>query len=321
MVNEQKKVLITGGNGFIGAHLGSKLLDSGHIVHLLDLHKEISGTALSLNLQTKPGCTYFQGDVSSPLTFSSLDHDYTHIVHAAAILGIKKVCDEGLLTLRVNITGTENCLCFSSRQAQLERFLSFSTSEIYGRLSVDSRETDDAAIPSEGHRWCYAASKLAAEQLTKAYGREFDIPFTIVRPFNVYGSGRLGDNAFSTLVKSAYAGETIVLSGNGSQSRAWCHISDIVDGLMSCLFSSESEGEIFNLGNPDECMSMLQLANLICSIMNRDVPIHLSGSVEPDVETRSPNITKARTMLGFNPKVSLREGIERFISSLSKTDS
>jgi nucleoside-diphosphate-sugar epimerase len=309
-----KSILITGGNGFVAGHLADVLARAGNFVDLFDIAPNLSGTARSLNLHRNENIRYISGDVLEPNCFSALEKHYDYVVHAAAILGIKRVCEESILTLDVNIMGTRNCLNYCSGLRGLKRVLMFSTSEVYGPSALAANEDQDLVVAEHGMRWCYAVSKLATEQLTKAYHMEFGVPYVIVRPFNVYGPYREGSNAVSSFVKNAQKRQPIVLSDCGEQKRAWCYIDDFVDGLIRCLAMQEACNQTFNIGNSSELYSIRELAELVCQIVGvTDGEIRSSGSVEPDVKERSPNIEKAKRLLGFNPSVSLEQGLRATI--------
>lgn len=306
----KSRILIVGGNGFIGASLAEALLSLDNKVDILDIARSLSGAAVTLGLGGREGLRYFQGDVRDRTAFSQLPGNYDYVVHAAAILGIKKVCVEPIQTLAVNIDGTAHCLNYCLTLPALKRVLVFSTSEVYGPVAKESRESDDLIIAAEGMRWCYAASKIAGEQLTRAYAQQHNLPTVIVRPFNVYGPHRTGTNAVTTILLDLLMDRPVILSGSGKQSRAWCYIGDFVDGLIRCLGQPQATNQTFNLGNPHQIYSILDLALITRRLVGTTTPIVVSGSVEPDVQERSPNIQKAESLLGYNPKVSLERGLE-----------
>ena len=312
---KNKSILITGGNGFVAGHLADVLARSGNYVDLLDIAPSVSGTAVSLNLHRNDRVRYISGDVLDANSFSALEKSYDYVVHAAAILGIRRVCEESILTLDVNIMGTRNCLKYCAGMPGLKRVLIFSTSEVYGPSALAANEDQDLVVAEHGMRWCYAVSKLATEQLTKAYHREFGLPYVIVRPFNVYGPFRQGSNAVSSFVNNAQRGRPIVLSDCGEQKRAWCYIDDFVDGLIRCLAMKEACNQTFNIGNSSELYSIRQLAELVRQLVGaKDGEIRSTGSGEPDVKERSPDIEKAKRLLGFNPSVSLEQGLRAIIN-------
>jgi UDP-glucose 4-epimerase len=250
-----------------------------------------------------------QGNILDPSLFARLKDDFDYIVHAAGVLGIKKVVEEPLLTADVNVFGTRNVLEFARTQKKLKRFLLFSTSEIYGQSAGLVSENDPAIIPNQGMRWVYASSKHFSEYLLKAFIKEYGLPGVIIRPFNVYGPFRKGGNAMTAIVQKALNGEDIYLSGDGTQMRAWCYIDDFIQGLYAALHKENIIGEAFNLGNPEQYLSIHQMSRLICKLLNSSSKIHITGSQEDDVLDRRPSIQNARECLGYDPKVDLQSGI------------
>jgi nucleoside-diphosphate-sugar epimerase len=195
------------------------------------------------------------------------------------------------------------------RQQHLKKFLSFSTSEVYGSDAEAPEEHEPAIIrtPFES-RWCYAASKTLSEHLIMAYHREQGLPSIIIRPFNVFGEYRFGANAMTTFIRKAIHGEEILIHGSGKQVRTWCYISDFIDGVYKALISNIT-GEIFNIGNPHNQITVLDLAKLVVTILNSKSECIITNSAQPDVLFRTVNIEKAQTFLQYNPVVSLHEGI------------
>lgn len=309
------QVLVTGGTGFIGGWLARSLVDAGCRVTLLDMSAGPGTTAARLGLLEDPRIRLITGDVREPATFDGLGTDYHYIVHLAAVLGIRDVVQHSVRTLQVNIRGTELCLELARRQRDLRRFLMVSTSEVYGRQAGHSGETDSLSLAVDSLRWGYAASKLAGEFFTRAYASEYSVPTSIVRPFNVYGPLRGGDNAMSAFVRRALAGDCLRVSGDGSQVRSWCYISDFIDGLMACLQHDSALGETFNIGDDRQPISILELARRVVAIAGSRSRIEQTGTVEPDVQQRSPDLTKARQLLGYSPTVDIESGIERVVAA------
>lgn len=305
-----RRVLIVGGGGFIGAWLAHELLGHGARVDLLDDWQRQGTSADSLGILNNPDVRTIHGDILSPECFQSLEPSYNYIVHAAAILGIRRVCIEPTKTMQVNVLGTERCLEFARRNNCLDRFMTFSTSEVYGPDSAMMSEKDHATVPSVGNRWCYAASKLAAEWFTKAFALDYDLPTVIIRPFNVYGPHRKGTNAVTQILSGALTDRPIMISGSGTQVRAWCYITDFIDGLITALTKDLALGEVFNLGNPHEIFSVLDLGKMAISVTNSASTLVITGSTEPDVVMRAPDIGKAQRVLGYRPQVSLHEGLK-----------
>jgi nucleoside-diphosphate-sugar epimerase len=311
-----KNVLITGGFGFIGAHLTALLLQNGFCVTLFDSCEWKSSSAAALRLDTNPLVKRVQGSIMQPNDLESLGSDFHYIVHAAGVLGIKKVAEQQILTMDVNILGTRNVLEVACRQTELKRYIQFSTSETYGQFATSLDEDQPSVIPAQGKRWCYATSKVAGEYLVKAFASERQLPSVIVRPFNVYGPYRYGSNALTTFVKNAIAGEKLIVSGTGQQTRSWCYVGDFVQGVLASLQKDGICGQTFNLGNDKNNISMLDMAKLICEIVGSTSEIEVDGLEIDDVLARKPNIDKARKLLNYEPKIDLRAGIDDVIKWL-----
>ncbi|WP_405752892.1 NAD-dependent epimerase/dehydratase family protein [Streptomyces sp. NBC_00012] len=309
-------VLITGGLGFVGATLAKSLVEAGNSVTLLDSVTPAGSTAEALGLVEDPLVTCVQGDVTDPKTFEQLADDYTHIVHAAAVLGVQRVARESLLTLDVNIRGTQMCLEFAARQRDLRRALVLSTSEVYGRHANGTPETASLRLDTDSLRWSYAASKVAAEFLAMAYQAEHGVPTTIVRPFNVYGPHRSLGNAMTTFVSRALRHEEITVTGDGRQRRSWCYITDFVDGIHRCLAQDAAIGETFNIGNDSATLGIQELAYLVVELSGSRSAVRLLGDATPDVLDRAPDISKARRLLGFRPEVGLEAGVDSVIRAM-----
>jgi UDP-glucose 4-epimerase len=163
-------------------------------------------------------------------------------------------------------------------------------------------------------RWTYAVSKLAGEHMAHAYYDEFGLPTCSIRPFNVYGPGQIGGGAIRAFIETVLAGEDLIIHGDGSQVRAWCYVDDLVDALLLVLERPEAVGEVFNVGNERSVLTILDLAQRIRELMGADAEIKFRPLHYTDVEMRIPNVDKARTLLGWEPKVDLEEGLARTIA-------
>lgn len=313
-----KKVLITGGLGFIASFIAHELLREGAEVTLLDLASREGSPAERLGVLSHPRVRTVIGDVTDPKAFAGLDRDYDSIVHAAGVLGRAIVAEQSLRTMNVNITGTLRCLEFCASLTTKPRFILFSTSEIYGNMATTVAEATPSQIPSGGARWCYASSKLAAEHLVQSFVRESGVDAAIVRPFNVYGPHRIGSNAMTTIVGRALAGEPIVIDGDGKQTRAWCYVTDFVRGVLAILHAPSVAGEAFNIGNDQTSVTMLELAEITVRLLGSQSQIIVSQKHGEDVLLRSPDLSKSRRMLAYQPNIGLEDGIRLVASSLSE---
>lgn len=314
-----KKLLILGGAGFIGGALAARYCDACDIV-IADACDFEKSSLRFTGLMNRENVALKRLDATDLDAVLALGDDFDYIVHAVAILGIHKVVEHSVLTITTNYTSCYNALRLAERQKHLKKFCTFSTSEVYGRDVETARETMDMRIgPVSEPRWNYAASKALCEHLTNAFCRERGIPTAVVRPFNVFGENRLGSNAMSKFVAQALLNETIVIDGNGGQLRAWCHISDFIDGLSRVL-ESDYVGEFFNIGNPNNIISIKDLAQLIVKMTGSRSEITVSFSHDPDVVRRTVCVQKAHDMLGYSPQVTLETGVGRVIDWMKTLD-
>lgn len=303
-------VLITGGGGLIGGFLAGRLLDRGCDVTVIDTARIEGGCLASLGAAEHPRLRYVQGSVMDDRIWEALPNDFTFFVHGASVMEVENEPREQIAGMDLNIIGARMCLQFARELPRLERFVYLSAGEIYGSAALDVGEEDPAVIRTHGARWCYAAAKLSAEFYVKAFAERFGTPYAIARPFNVYGPALCCRSAVTAMVRRAVANEAISISRTGEQFRAWCHVNDMVDGLMECLFNGASRNETFNLGNDHTGSSVLELVRLICSRVHSKSPVVVLGGDEPDIAARRPNLKKARDLLGYHPRVSLEEGID-----------
>ncbi|MFK4472573.1 nucleoside-diphosphate-sugar epimerase [Paenibacillus sp. RC73] len=311
----RNKYLLFGGGGFIGSTIAEQLVQD-HEVTIVDAVPFTQTVAYQKGLTN---VTYLQVNATDRSKVLELGEDYDYIVHAVAILGISKVAQESILTINTNYLSCLYALELANKQHHLKKFLTFSTSEVYGQHTIAAKESDDFTVGTpETARWCYASSKVLSEHLTYAYNREYGIPTIVIRPFNIYGEYRLGTNAITNLVMKALKNEDLIISGTGEQTRVWCHINDFVSGVIGALHS-EYQGESFNLGNPNEQCSIKDLAHRIVALTQSKSKIVISGSSEPDVLQRTVDISKAQSCLGYQPVTSLEEGLKKYIAWAIKT--
>jgi UDP-glucose 4-epimerase len=308
-----KRILITGGAGFIGTTLAKRLVDGNEIVAIDNLHRDaLTGSELAEH----ENFTFHELDVLDPAALSALLPGSTHVVHCAAIAGVETVIESPVRTMRVNVIGTYNVLeAAAAASATLERFVDFSTSEVFGRQAINVEEGHVTTTGSVGEaRWTYAVSKLAGEHMTHAYHDELGLPTVTVRPFNVYGPGQIGGGAIRAFIEAALAGQDLTIHGDGSQIRAWCYVDDMVEALLACLERPEAVGQTFNIGNVRSTVTILDLAERIKRLTGCPGEIVFRPLHYSDVEVRIPNVNKARELLGFEAKVDLDEGLSRTIA-------
>jgi UDP-glucose 4-epimerase len=308
-----KRIVITGGAGFIATTLAHELVERNEIVAIDNLHRDaLSGTELT----DHPNFTFHQGDVLDAGLVRELADGATHLVHCAAIAGVETVLESPVRTMRVNVIGTYNVLeAALATKPTLERFVDFSTSEVFGTHAYNVSEGQVSTIGSVGEaRWTYAVSKLAGEHMAHAYHDELGLPTVTVHPFNVYGPGQIGGGAIRAFIEAALAGDDLTVRGDGSQIRAWCYVSDMVSGVLACLERREAVGQAFNIGNPRSSVTIYDLAQRVKRLTGCPGEIVFAPLGYTDVELRIPNVQKAQELLDWEPEVELDDGLQRTIA-------
>jgi nucleoside-diphosphate-sugar epimerase len=300
------RILVAGGAGFVGSHLCEALLERGHQVIAVD--NFITGRVFNLEeILRHPYFEFYEHDITQPLRLESGPVDAIfHLASPASPVGYTK---NPIETHLVNSVGTYNLLQMARQDKA--KFLITSTSEAYGDPLVHPQREDYwGNVNPIGPRSCYDESKRFAESLTMEYVRQFGLDARIVRLFNTYGprndpqDGRVVPN----FIMQALEGKPLTIYGTGQQTRSFCFISDLVEGLLKAMFTENTKGEVFNLGNPDE-RTILNFAQVVRDMVNPKVEItFLPGRVD-DPNRRCPDITKARTRLGWEPTVPLEEGV------------
>lgn len=307
MAIKNKNIFITGGAGFIANTLIKNLVESNKITVYDNFHRD---TLTDSGYANHPNIKIVKGDVldKEVLTIAMKGADI--VVHAAGIAGIDTVIKDPVRTMNVNMIGTANALEAAKVNKVKERFIDFSTSEIFGSMAYKPTEDSDTISGSAGEaRWVYAVSKLAGEHLAHAYFKQYALPVVTVRPFNVYGPGQTGEGALQIFIKKALKNEDIYINGDGSQIRAWCYVDDFVDCLLRCIEDPKAVGESFNLGNARAVITTLGLAQTICRVLKSDSKILFRDELSADIELRIPSVVKTEKLLGFKARVDLDEGI------------
>jgi nucleoside-diphosphate-sugar epimerase len=304
-----KTILITGGAGFIGSHLAERLVEDNELI-LFDrfFHNQpITFTSLYSN----PRVRKVEGDILDAKSLGELALEADVVVHAAAMVGVGRVCSYPRETLETNFVGTLQILKALEKSSRLERFLYFSTSEVFGVNSFRVNEDTPTAIgPAAEARWSYAIAKLAGEHLVKAYHCQAGVPVVTVRPFNVFGPRRLGAHAVLSFVLSALQGNRIEIHGDGSQIRSWCYIEDFCNALIEMIARPGAIGEDFNVGNPQNTITIYELARMVLEVTGRTVPIVRIESPFPDIALRTPSLAKAKQILDYKPVYDMRQGLQ-----------
>ncbi len=312
--------LITGGAGFIGSHLAESLLEAGHEVSVID---DLSTGSMDniAHLVGRPGFTHTIDTVFNDPVVARLVDRANVVFHLAAAVGVRLIVQKPVHTIETNVHGTEVILRHAARQRKLV-FIA-STSEVYGKSTdVPFREDADLVMgATTRHRWAYACSKALDEFLALAYYKEKHLPVVIVRFFNTVGprqTDRYG-MVLPTFAKQALAGEPITVFGDGTQSRSFTYVGDVVGALVALMSTPEAVGQVFNIGSQEE-VTIRELAERIKSVTGASSPIVTIPYAEAyeegfeDMPRRVPDLTKIRATVGFAPKVQLDEIIRRVVA-------
>jgi dTDP-glucose 4,6-dehydratase len=300
-------VLVAGGAGFIASHLCERLLAEGHQVTALD--NLCTGDTRNLDaIRKNKDFRFILGDVTTPITLPV--DAVAHLASPASPIDYARLPVE---TMRCNSVGTHELLEVARKNGA--RFLMASTSEVYGDpMESPQEESYFGNVNPNGPRSCYDESKRFAEALTSTYQRMYELEAVIIRIFNTFGprmrreDGRVVPN----FIQQALAGEPLTVYGDGSQTRSFCYVDDLVDGIVRALTFEAAVGEVINLGNDAE-MTILELADRIKEITRSDSPIEFRPLPQDDPRRRRPNLSKAKAILSWQPMVSLEEGLERVV--------
>lgn len=319
--------LITGGAGFIGSHLAEALIERGNHVTVID---DLStGSARNLaGIRNHPKFRLAVDTVANVPLVTELVDSADIVVHLAAAVGVKLIVESPVRTIEINVHGTEVVLNAAAKKGR--RVVVASTSEVYGKSQqIPFREDQDLVLgPSTKGRWSYAASKLIDEFLALAYWKERKLPTTVVRFFNTVGprqTGRYG-MVIPTFVRQALAGQPITVFGSGEQSRCFCHVADVIQGVQALAVEDRAVGQVFNLGGAEE-IPMLALAERIRKLVGSESAIKRISYDEAyeqgfeDMMRRVPDTSKAKQLIGFDPKRKLDDIIRDVIAFESRKDS
>ncbi len=315
------RVLITGGAGFIGGHLAEALLSGGHRVLVLD---DLSTGSIEniIHLKGHPGFEYTIDTVFNDAVVAELVDRADVIFHLAAAVGVKLIVQDPVHTIETNVHGTEVILRHAAKKQKLV-FIA-STSEVYGKSTdVPFREDADLVMGATSrHRWAYACSKALDEFLALAYWKQKRLPVIIVRFFNTVGprqTSRYG-MVLPTFVRQALAGEPVTVYGDGTQSRSFTYVGDVIGALLKLMDEPRAVGQVLNVGNSQE-VTIRDLAERIKRATSSSSPIVMvpyDQAYDPgfeDMPRRVPDLSKIRGLIGYEPRVELDEIIERVIAS------
>ena len=310
---KNKKIVITGGGGFIGTSLAERLANDNEII-LIDMNFNNNAYAFS-NLKEHKNVRVAEIDILDMAAIEEITRDAEIIVHMAAMLGVQNVIQNTTKTLDVNYIGTSNLLKAAALNSSCERFIFFSTSEVFGSEAFNVVENGNSVLHSiQDARWCYSLSKLAAEHLAFGYFREKKLPVVAIRPFNVFGPRRIGDNVTTRFILNALQNKDLTVYGDGTQIRAWCYIDDFCDAALKAIEIDGAIGEAFNIGNPRNTVTAYELAKKIVKLCNSKSKIVFEKPDFKDIDIRVPNTSKSSNILSYVPKVELEDGLIRTIA-------
>ncbi len=313
------KTLITGGAGFIGSHLAEKLLGLGHEVFIID--NLWTGRLSNIEkIQDHKKLHLVVDTILNESVMNELIFKIDHIYHLAAAVGVKNIMDHPVETLDINVKGTETVLRLANRFKK--KVLVASTSEVYGKHVEHSLSEDDDRILGtvKKRRWAYACSKTLDEFQALAYFDEKKLPVVIARLFNTVGPRQTGQYGMvlPNFVQSALLGKPISVYGEGTQSRSFTHVNDVVGAITKLMDEPSAEGEIFNVGNNKE-VTINELAQKVKEMTDSDSEIeHIPyekayGPGFEDMKRRCPNIKKINKLIGFKPSYDLEAMIQSVI--------
>jgi UDP-glucose 4-epimerase len=322
-----KTYLITGGAGFIGSHLAEVLLAAGHQVLVID-DLSTGSFANIAHLINAPGFHFARTDITDEVVLDRLASQADVIVHLAAAVGVQLIVEHPVHTIRTNVISAETVLRAALRYGC--RTLVASTSEVYGKgCKIPFSEDDDVLLgPTSRSRWAYAASKMVDEFLGLAYQREYGLDVTILRLFNTVGprqTGRYG-MVIPRFVRQALRGEPLTVFGDGTQSRCFCDVRDVVQAIIALSHHPEATGRVFNIGNTEE-VSIRALAERVKTVTASSSPIEMIPYNEAyapgfeDMQRRVPDIARIQALIGWQPQRNLDAilaGVIDFVGTLER---
>ena len=313
------RVFITGGAGFVGSHLSEAFLERGDAVSVLDNLSTGSIDNIA-HLKGHPAFSYTIDSVDNEPLLAELIDRADVVVHLAAAVGVKLIVERPVHTIETNVHGTEIVLKHANKKKKL--VLIASTSEVYGKsAAVPFTEDADLVLgPTTKHRWAYACSKMIDEFLALAYWKERKLPIVVVRLFNTVGPRQTGQYGMviPNFVRQALAGKPITVFGDGTQSRSFTYVGDVVRGLVALVDEPRAVGQVFNIGNTNE-ITIGDLADKVKRLTgsaSEIVRIPYDEAYEfgfEDMPRRVPDITKIHQLVGYEPTVELDEILSRVV--------
>ncbi len=309
----RKRILVTGGSGFLGSHLCKRLLDEENEVICVD--NFFTGRKENITrLLQNPYFEVIRHDINFPL-YVEVDEIYNLACPASPV----HYQFDPVQTTKTSVVGAVNMLGLAKRLKV--KILQASTSEVYGDPAVHPQdESYWGNVNPVGPRACYDEGKRCAETLFFDYRRQHNMPIKVIRIFNTYGPNMLPKDGrvVSNFIMQALNGEDITLYGNGSQTRSFCYVDDLIDAMLKMMDTADTFTGPINLGNPNEC-TIRELAEHIVALTGSVSKINYKPLPQDDPKKRKPDITRAREELGWEPRINLREGLQKTIAYFKET--
>jgi UDP-glucose 4-epimerase len=308
MMNLSKKVLVTGGSGFIGSKIAEYCLKLGLSVRIFDLVK-------TSNPNIKESII---GSILDPYLLSSAIRGCDYVVHAAAAIGVERTETHRLECLYINIQGTVNVLDAAVKE-RIKKVLFMSSSEVYGDGDGKFNDENSALNPKSN----YAITKLVGEEYARAYKQNYNLDYSIVRLFSVYGENQAEKFVIPKFTRLILKDEAPLIFGDGKQIRSFCHVDDAAYGAVLALLSEKSNSQIFNIGNSSEPVTMRELAEKMIVLSGKSIRPQFVDFEKSDRDARReiywriPSIEKAKKILGYEPKIHLHDGLKRMLTPIS----
>ena len=312
-----RRIVVTGGAGFIGRETVRKLVSSGYEVVCFDLAEQIERHRETLEDIAKLGSlSLAQGSILDRNAVRDVMNGANMVIHLAAMLGVKKTEDQKLGCMEVNINGTDNILNAAVAHG-VKKFIFASSSEVYGEPDHNPiSETQD----TKG-KTVYAVTKIAGEELTKGYNQKYPkLDYTIIRFFNTYGEGQVAQFVMAKWVRNVLEGQNPVVYGDGKQTRSYGHVDDVTEGVKRIIEDPNSNGNVYNLGISTQVMTLVELAQRVIDLVGADkgLKVDVLGDFEGadrvperEIYIRYCDTSRAEADLGYRPSISVDEGIRR----------